>query len=1331
MLPYFKTYIIAFICLLYLHPSFAQSGKLRFDQITVEDGLSNNTITNIFQDNYGFIWISTKYGLNRYDGNSFRQFFFQPGSNNSLTDNEINLVIQDSKNIFWIATQDGISLYNPIKDKITSFVFNDSLTSNEITALGEDKSGNIWIGTRKGLNFFNTSSNQLKIFTSNPSDKTSLSSSNIRFIYSDKNGNLWIGTLKGLCLYDFYSNNFRRFLNDSTNSSTIAGNIINKIGEDKKGNLWIATSSGLSKLVKVGDKIEFQNYYFDKGDEETKKLNRIRAFDFDSRGNIWIGTIGGGLIKFNPESGVFSNYQYSENDLFSINDNEIFSVLVDNFDNVWVGSPKNGLSKYSPSKSRFDLFKPESYTLKDAASNNISSILVDEGKIWLGTNGNGVFVYKLDENHYPADLLLKLDKDQKPSLSGNYVTSILKDKDGIIWIGTFAGGLNKYNPVTKKIEVYKTIIDDSTSISNNYINSLFEDSDGYIWVGTSAGGVNRFDKRENKFKRFTYSPGRKNNKSVNSPEVTCIYEDKKGRLWIGTIGGGLNLYQDNSFKHYSKQNGFVTNAVLAITEDKVGNLWLTTQNGLVKFNPESNETKSFDMSDGLQGMEFNPRAVFSYDSSSSIYFGGKKGLNIYKLKSEQLNLKTPNVVLTDFKIFNQSILPGEDSPLSESITFAKEINLSYDQDVISFQFASLDFTSPDKIQYAYMLEGFDKDWIYSGNNREVTYTNLSSGNYKFKVKATNSDGIWNEKGSEIKLTIHPPFWRTWWAMIIYILVAVLGLFAIRKYELNRIKLRNELRLREFETKKLQEVDQIKSRFFANLSHEFRTPLMLIKGPVEQLKDQINSGDVKSKLNMVSRNIQNLQTLIDQLLELSQLESASIPLKASKQNLAALLNGLISSFKLSAEQKNISLSFKANSENLFAWVDVDKFEKVINNLLSNALKFTEAGGKVTVSLDSIVFDNKEFAQIVIADTGIGIEKDKIDKIFDRFYQAEDSTNKKYGGSGIGLSLVKELSNLHKWDISVKSELNVGTEFTIKIPMWDYLDEDQKLKDVAASSETIKEEKKVLSSEISESVKSIKDENGKKPTILIVEDSEDVRLYLSTLLKNEYEILEAENGIKGLETAAQNSPDLIISDVMMPSMDGIEFCKRIKTNWETSHIPVILLTAKVSQESKLEGLETGADEYLIKPFESRELFIRIKNLLEQRKRLKEKFAKSILLSAETVATTSIDNEFLNKAFDVIEKNMSNPDFTAENLAKELLMSLSQLRRKLLALTGESPGEFLRVYRLKRAAQMIIENKLSITQIAFEVGYNSPSHFTKAFQQQFNCTPSEFSDKGKITS
>jgi len=636
----------------------------------------------------------------------------------------------------------------------------------------------------------------------------------------------------------------------------------------------------------------------------------------------------------------------------------------------------------------------------------------------------------------------------------------------------------------------------------------------------------------------------------------------------------------------------------------------------------------------------------------------------------------------------------------------------------------------------YKLEGFDDNWIKSGNRQTTTYTNLNEGTYLFKVRATNGDGQWSKNEASLKVIINAPWWRSAWAYIFYVLFIGYGLYGIRKFEINRNRLRDELRLRDLESKKLREIEKIKSRFFTNLSHEFRTPLMLIKGPVEQLLSGYKINQTE-QIKLIQRNSEKLQNLIDQLLELSQLEASSIELKARKENLVTIVRGIFYSFSELADSKKITLSFNTVKDDISAWIDRDKFEKILNNLLSNAFKFTPENGTIGIEIVNTTIDYIDYTTITVKDSGIGIPSDKVDKIFDRFFQVDDSTRRAYSGSGIGLSLVKELVDLHKWEIFVHSKVEIGTEFILQIPLDEnYLSDSLKIFDDKNNDEDKLELiENIVADEIADKIEKHKEETNNiqnkslnRPTILIVEDSEDVRIYLQDILKQDYDILISENGEKGLNEALENLPDLIISDVMMPIMDGIEFCKRIKSDWKTSHTPVILLTAKASSESKIEGLETGADDYVTKPFSFKELSIRIKNLLNQRKVLKEKFGKSFNVPVSDNNLSKADQEFLDKAKAIVEKNISNAEFDSDLFAQEIYLSRSQLHRKIQSITGQSTGEFIRTIRLKKAAQLILDKTLSVTQISFEVGFNSPSHFSKAFKQMFDCLPSEFIDRSK---
>lgn len=1376
---------IFIVCLIVVFSDcvFSQTKNFRFEHITTDNGLSSNQVSDILQDKNGFLWISTQDGINRNDGYNFKHFKHIPGNLNSLSDYAASHIYEDSNGNFWIATREGLNVFNPDSETFTHYnPQKDStvlLGSEKIVCTTEDKYGNIWIGTRKGLNLFNPKSKSFTLFQNNPSDKNSLSFNYITSLLFDSKSNLWIGTQHGLNKFNYKTNSFEVILNIPQNPKSIGGNRITALFEDSNGNFWVGTSNGLNKLTSFSeDKYQFTSFKHDPLNQNSISNNNVSEITEDFRGNLWIGTIGGGINIFNPETNKFIGYKNIEESNTSLIDNNISTICIDKFENVWIGTFGNGINKYNPIKERFALFQPSPFVKGKSANNNISSILNDlNNNIWLGTNGEGVKVYREDGLFNQNGLLFELKNDAKSknSLSSNNVKSIIQDKLGNIWIGTFGLGINKYDPKTKKIEIFNFNQDDARSLSNNFIHTIYEDSRGTIWIGTGLGGLNKFDRSTNTFYRFIDNPKFPHNpKYLNSPEVTaicednegylwigtttgglsrldtkaetfihfkhnqedvksissnriiCIYQDKKNRLWIGTFSGGLNLYdrQNKSFIHFLKKDGLAGNTVLSISEDDDGNLWLTTESGISSFDTEKKTFKNYDGSDGLQGKEFNPNSVFKDVASGKLYFGGVNGLNIYTPNSIKEIKTKPAIVITDFKIFNQSVSANIILSFSQSPTFAKEIILPYDQNAITVEFASLDFTSPAKNKYAYMLEGFDKDWIYCGNKREAIYTNLNPGNYIFKVKGTNSDGLWNEKGVSFNLIINPPFWKTWWAYLIYLVLATAGFFTVRKYELHRVKLRNDLKLKEFESKQLQEVDLIKSRFFANISHEFRTPLTIILGSLEKIKSQMQSSSNEKDIVLMKRNASRLLQLINQLLELSKIESGNVKLNASESDLVKFLKRIVASFSSLANQKNIQLTFNKvpvedfqTNAGIFAFYDRKKLETVFYNLLSNAVKFSPEDERIDVS----ILKDDGFVKIIFNNSGIEIPAEKLNNIFDRFYQVDDTGTRNFEGTGIGLSLAKEYVELHKGKIEVESN-NDQTLFTIHLPLGNQHlseneitneDSEQLSTGIIPSDDLLTITKEIVNEQI----------ETDKTIILVVEDNPDLREMIKENLQDNYFILEAENGVNGLKLAEEKIPDLIISDIMMPQMDGYELSRNLKTNEKTNHIPIILLTAKAATEDKLAGLETGADDYLIKPFNQDELLIRVKNLIKIRLQMREKYQSQMLVKPSDVAAPSTQKVFLERLTSVIEKNISNEDFSVEILCDEIGMSRTQLHRKIKAITNQSTSEFIRNFRLQRAAELLKQDVGNIAEISYQVGFSSQAYFTKTFQEVYKQTPLEY--------
>lgn len=1321
------------------------------------NSISDNNIWSLFEDEAGNIWVGTKSGeLSLYDfrNDSFKNWKIETYG---AKENGIIAIYKDSEGMIWIGTyQSGLYRFNLATSELKNWNYKpddpNSLSNNFVTSIIEDDDGYLWISTYNGLNKYSRKSNDntfLK-FYSDPNNKNSISNNLIWEVSkSDFEPDiLWIGTANGLVKYHTNKNTFFR-INLPTENTLQFGNSVSSIVEEKINDetiLWLGTYSGLVRMnLSSGKSVRFMKNEADPFSLVSNEINQVRK---DNSGVIWMATENG-LSYISPKAIKFNNLLNEKSGLETLDylkKTNVKSICQHPDGTIYFGT-SNGVSSFNFRSVNLGRKK-----LQYTEGINVWSMAIGSSNdLWIGTYGQGLKQLNLSNGNLKNWII---ESPTFKTSAFNYIKSLYAEEK-ILWLGFWGGGLAKFDTQTGKYKIWISESKNPNSISFNDVWAIKRDKKGRLWIATNGGGLNLFDD-SNGGKFYRVNENQSNSIQLSSNSIYSLHESRKGKsfhndektiLWVGTSSGlnkliiksGSDINKINTSNTevvvYNTENNLADNSIKSILEDENGNLWLGTNTGISFFDIENETFINYSTPDGLRGNDFNSESAL-YSSDGLMYFGSSEGLNVFDPNQITQSRFVPPVVITNFQIFNQPVKIGEDSPLKENILEAKKIILPFSQNVFSVQFAALDYNSPQSIMYAYKMEGFDKDWINSGNRRFITYTNLNSGSYTFKVRATNSDGIWSDNYKSISVIIQPPWWRTPWAYVTYVLLLFIGLYSARKIEMNRARLRNELKMREYEAKKRAELENIKSRFFANLSHEFRTPLTLIRGPVEELVSG-NAGDNQAEYyDLIKRNSEKLQELIDQLLELTQLENASIPLTARKENLVKLLKGLLYSFDSLSKQKEIKLSFSTQEDDIISWVDRDKLEKIINNLLSNAFKFTPAKGEIAISVKEMVDEGKDFAMVKISDTGIGIPKDKLAKIFDRFYQVDDSSLKNYGGSGIGLSLVKELVDLHKWEINVESQVGKGTEFYLKIPLSDsYLDENQKMLETTTEKLSVENSagEKVNADQIDNFEKEIEQEIienkkllGDKPSILIVEDSEDVRIYLKGLLKNDYRLYEAVNGEVGIKKSAEMMPDLIISDVMMPSMNGFEFCKKVKTDWLTSHIPVILLTAKASAESKLEGLETGADDYLTKPFSSKELFVRIKNLLDQRKSLREKFSKEIKIDTSTVAVTSLDNEFLQKTIAVAENNLSNLEFNSEAFAKEMFLSRSQLHRKLLAVTGQAPGEFIRTFRLKKAATLILEKRLSVTQIAFEVGFNSPSHFSKAFKQQFDCLPTEFTEK-----
>jgi signal transduction histidine kinase/DNA-binding response OmpR family regulator len=981
------------------------------------------------------------------------------------------------------------------------------------------------------------------------------------------------------------------------------------------------------------------------------------------------------------------------------------------------------------------------------------------------------------------------------SISSDNVSVVYEDRAGTLWVGTFEEGLDRFDRRSGTFTHYRYSSNNPKSLSSNAVEVLHEDNEGVLWVGT-RNGLNAMDRGSGTFTRhFAFD-----RPEILQTDIRVVFEIDSATLWLGFFNGLWSFDKRTGiFKHlalgrvgiqailesrerflwfasgpldltkfdpstgnitkYTDREFFPTKELRSMLEDNRGNLWLGTSRGLSKFDPRKETFRSYDAGDGLQVNEFIDRSAYK-SRNGDMYFGGDNGFTVFHPDSIKDNQYITPVWITTLRVFNTIVR------FAKPIMDLDTIEMAHNQNNISFEYVALNYMNAAKNQYKYKLGGFDKEWTNAGTVRIANYTNLDPGEYTFRVKGSNNDGLWNEVGDSLVVIIHPPWWATTWSYGVYIAVFGLVLYGIRRYEMNRLGWKHRMQLEHVQTDKLKEVDQMKSRFFANISHEFRTPLTLILGPIQKWKAKAetgnspdlqvgdfktpsqkpgegfqpltNTGELQKDLGMAERNTQRLLRLINQLLDLSRIEAGGMKLQAAQGNIVPFVKGIAQSFQSSAGRRSIELNVEAESNEIEVYFDRDKMEKILTNLLSNAFKFTPAGGAVIVHISNPTSppDRWRAGQIpnqvliTIADTGIGIPADQMDKVFDRFYQVDASQTREQEGTGIGLALTKELVELHHGTIHVRGEVGKGTQFTVRLPLGrshlkadEIIEAPQRLE---PSKQSLEESVPVEEHKVEGAVGSPASESEglftEKPIVLVVEDNADVRAYMKEYLIGSYQVEEAKDGAEGIEKAKEIIPDLIISDVMMPNKDGYELCKTLKLDEKTSHVPIILLTAKAGQENKIEGLETGADDYLTKPFDAKELLVRVKNLIDLRRKLRERFSVGQVLKPGEIAVTSIDDAFLQKVKAAVERHISEEEFSVEELAQEVSMSRSQIFRKLTALTGQPPSDFIRYMRLHRAMDLLKKNAGTVSEIAYTVGFNSVTYFTKCFHQQFNVLPSE---------
>lgn len=1368
--------VLLFLALGACFASMAQNNNLQFLQVKAD--LSQNTVTCVLQDQNGFLWIGTRNGLNKYDGINMINYYHDELDETSLSNNYIRCLFETKDGELWIGTDGGgVSIYDEKADSFKSFKANgdrNSLSGNWIYAIFEDHNKNIWIGTQNnGLNLYEPVSGRFINYRKNVDDPFSISSNYVTGIGEDKLNNLWISTWGGgLNYYDVNSRRFIHYKHNKEDSWSINSDIIRKLYVDREGEIYIGSDQGLNRVIYTTDgKFVFEKVKI--AGEQTRLI--VLSILEDTKGNVWVGTENNGITIIEKDSDKLSHYTYNPKYEYGVQNNSIWSLYEDKDGTIWIGTFNKGIFKLDRNLRKFRRFKHSTYYDNSLSNNSVSSFVEDDnGNVWVGTDGGGLDYWNRKTNtfkHYNKTTgsnvqneVLTIMKDRNDNLwVGTWygglkikkkgskrfqsinldhpivtdtdkanVFSILEDHKGRIWIALFREGLLCYDPNTKEYQGYAYDQWDENSISSNYVRCMLEDKNNTIWVGTEGGGLNKFieDGERKYFQRYVHHPDYEN--SISSNSVLSLLSDEDNSLWVGT-SAGLNHFDlaQNSWQNYTKRNGLPDDVIYAVQKDDESNLWLSSNKGLSKFNVENEVIRNYNMSDGLQAMEFFKNSSLKL-KSGELLFGGIEGFNIFNPKEIKDSSEEPKVYLSGFSISNESVTAGPDSPLKDALFNAKEIVLNHDQNDFSFKFSQLNFNQSNRNEYAYQLVNYDNDWQEIGNRREAYYTNVPPGNYTFRVKGTSNDGRWSSNEASISIRIATPWYKTGIAFFIYASALIAIVFIAFRTMVNRERLQNQLRIDQLEISKMQELDEMKSSFFANISHEFRSPLTLILGPLKVLKEKGLNSIKSSHVDVMIRNAESLLNLINQLLELSKLESGKMRLDVVQDNLANFLKPIVHSFTPLANQKFINYKVSWPKEDIELYFDKEKVEKIIVNLISNALKYTSDFGSIIVELK----DMNSYVALSVSDTGVGIPEEELTFVFNRYYRVRNKSGKKNKGTGIGLSLTKELVEVHSGKIEVESQLGKGSTFTV------YL---KKGKDHFKESDIITSEKveylfdkqerydvtdDIKKQTVADALDSFEDQMDDLPMVLVVEDNPEIREYIRSILEGEYKLIETDNGVDGLELAIEQIPDIIISDVMMPGITGFELCEKIKSDIKTSHIPVVLLTAKASNESAVEGFEVGADYYITKPFNPRLLSLRIRNALKNKEQIKEQLLnkKTLKIEPSKIKIASQDEKFISRAVAIVEENMSNSEFYVDDLGKELGLSRMQLYRKLKALIDQSANEFVRSIRLKRAAQLIAQDQLTISEITYQVGFNDLQYFRDCFKKQFGVNPSEYANQSK---
>lgn len=1300
-----------------------------FKNLSIRNGLSQNTVNAILQDRKGFMWLGTKDGLNRYDGLSFRKFKHDAANPRSIGNSFITSLYEDFNGNIWVGTDAGVYIYYPEKEAFEEFdcqSLEKTRIERSVSMIAGDKQGRVWIAVEaQGMFCYDT---RQKLLRNYPLSEIS---SNIKCFTFDSGGTLWLGFYGDGLYYskdnlatvhpygspedgkrEFEGGVITKIVQGNYNCLYIgsvkegvselnltSGQVRNLLAIDESGEsifcrdllpysdneLWIGTESGIYIYnLRTAQFIHLRASLYD---SYSLSDNAIYALYKDREEGLWIGSYFGGVDYYPRQYTYFAKY-YPKNIANSLHGKRVREFCRADDGTLWIGTEDGGLNHFNPKTKEFHFFEPS------AGFTNIHGLCMDGSHLWVGTFSKGLRVI---DTRTGVVLRTYTEGHTPHSLNDNSIFSICRTSAGEIYLGTLFG-LLRYNRTQDNF-------DRIPELNGKFVYDIKEDSYGNLWLATYANGAYCYDVSVRRWKNYVFDA--EDEKSLPYDKVLSVFEDSYRQIWLTTQGGGFCLFHPDTetFTRYGLKDGLPNDVVYQIVEDDDRFLWLTTNNGLVRFDPKTMEMKVFSTANGLPTNQFNYRSGFK-DEAGNIYLGSINGFVAFDPRTFAENRQVPAVAITDFLLFNKEVPVGEtDSPLKSSITFSDKVVLTADQNSFSFRITALSYQAPRMNKLMYKLEGFDEGWLTIGESPLVTYSNLGYGDYVFKVKASNSDGVWNEQETSLHLSILPPFYLSGWAYCFYVLFFMGCLVCVIFYFKRRNYRKQHRQMEMLEQEKEREVYHAKIDFFTNVAHEIRTPLTLIKGPLENiiLKKEVDS-ETKEDLYIMKQNTERLLNLTNQLLDFRKTETRGFRLNFTECDVVAVLRETYLRFTSLAKQKGLDFILELPQECFMADVNQEALTKIISNLLNNGVKYASTYLRISLETDEKVFHIRTFNDgEMIPDT----MKEEIFKPFVRLDKEDEVTT----GTGIGLALSRSLAELHQGSLMMEKGEEVNC-FCLTLPV----NQDST---ITLSAENVSQvEENSCGWEQEET-----DTKEKKPMILVVEDNPDMLAFIRKQLTTEYSVLTAMNGIEALAVLDNHYVNLVVSDVMMPQMDGFELCKTIKSDLSYSHIPVVLLTAKTNIQSKIEGLELGADAYIEKPFSVEYLLANISSLIHNREKLRQTFAKSPFVAANTMALTKADEEFIWKLNDIIQANLHNPEFSMEDMADALKMSRSSFYRKIKGVLDLSPNEYLRLERLKQAAQLLKEGKSRVNEICYTVGFNSPSYFSKCFLKQFGVLPKDF--------